>query len=346
LLAEEMKKRHPFIPDRPHIHSDYREAKTRWSQRLLNPDKRITLRTPRAVSPVPHFNVVGVGIAEKVSEGKLTGDISVTFYVRKKFPDSHVLRKDRLPKSIYGLTTDIEEVGVFRPLAETVPDPKTKVRPARPGCSIGFKLPGSALKMAGTFGALVQDSNGVYILSNNHVLANRNLLPPGSPIFEPGLRDGGQPDTDQIASLSRFVPFKEGGAFNSVDCALAMIAADNLVSNSILKIGPPKGKGMAQLPMEVHKFGRSTQYTVGRVVSVDADVTVKSYNFRKQIMIQGLTDKVFAEDGDSGALVLERGSQKAVGLLFGAGINSDGTVHALANHIDDVLKALNVTLVL
>jgi hypothetical protein len=346
VLAEEMKKQHPFIPDRPHIHSDYREAKTRWSKRLLNPDKRITLRTPRAVSPVPHFNVVGVGIAEKVSEGKLTGDISVTFYVRKKFPDSHVLRKDRLPKSIYGLTTDIEEVGVFRPLAETVPDPQTKIRPARPGCSVGFKLPGSNLKMAGTFGALVQDSNGVYILSNNHVLARGILLPPGSPIFEPGLKDGGHPDTDQIASLSRFVAFQGEGAFNSVDCAVAKITSSDVVSNSILKIGPPKGKGTAQLPMEVHKFGRSTRYTAGRLVSVDADVTVGPYNFRKQIIIQGINDEVFAEDGDSGALVLERGSQKAVGLLFGAGINSKGTAHALANHIDDVLKALNVTLVL
>lgn len=34
--------------------------------------------------------------------------------------------------------------------------------------------------MAGTSGALVQDGSGVYILSNNHVLANENLLKLGS----------------------------------------------------------------------------------------------------------------------------------------------------------------------
>jgi hypothetical protein len=345
-----MKNRHPFIPGKAYLHSDFREAKTVWSERLLKAEKRIVARSPRAASPVPHFNVVGVGIGEKVCDGKLTGTVSVKFFVRKKYANTHVLRKDRLPKSVQGLPTDIEEVGVFRPLAEKNPNPRTRVRPAQPGCSVGFKLPGSMLTMAGTFGALVQDSSGVYILSNNHVLANENLLPPGSPIFEPGLKDGGQPGTDQVASLSRFAPFKGHGVFNTVDCAIAKVAATNLVSNSILKIGPPKSKGAAQPSMEVHKFGRSTEYRVGRVTSVDADVTLEfstgSYNFREQMIIQGLNDQVFAEDGDSGALVLERGSQKAVGLLFGVGIDSTGTAHALANHIEDVLKALKVSLVL
>lgn len=144
--------------------------------------------------------------------------------------------------------------------------------------------------------------------------------------------------------------FKGNGVFNSGDCAIAKVATNNIASNSILKVGPPKSKGTAQPSMEVHKFGRSTEYSVGRVSSVDSDVTLEfstgSYNFRKQIIIQGVNNQVFAEDGDSGALVLERGSQKAVGLLFGVGIDSAGTAHALANHIDDVLKALKVTLVL
>jgi len=39
--------------------------------------------------------------------------------------------------------------------------------------------------MAGTFGALVTDAAGAYILSNNHVLADEGQLPIGSPIFQP-----------------------------------------------------------------------------------------------------------------------------------------------------------------
>ncbi|HYO90500.1 MAG TPA: hypothetical protein VEQ40_02645, partial [Pyrinomonadaceae bacterium] len=61
----------------------------------------------------------------------------------------------------------------------------------------------------------------------------------------------------------------------------------------------------------------------------------------------GANNKAFAQKGDSGALVLERGTQKAVGLLFGAGVNTTtGQIFAVANHINDVLTALGVTLVL
>jgi hypothetical protein len=47
----------------------------------------------------------------------------------------------------------------------------------------------------------------------------------------------------------------------------------------------------------------------------------------------------FSDAGDSGALILERATGKAVGLLF-AGSAS----HSAANHIDDVLAALHVQL--
>jgi hypothetical protein len=52
-----------------------------------------------------------------------------------------------------------------------------------------------------------------------------------------------------------------------------------------------------------------------------------------------LNGQSFSDSGDSGSLILTRDSQLAVGLLF-AGSAS----HTIANHIDDVLQALNVTL--
>src|SRR5688572_6126858 len=108
-----MKKRHPFLPDKPHVHSDFKAAKKAWSKRLLASDKRIVTRVSTAAGPTPLFNVVGVAIGEKLSEGKLTGIVSVNFLVRKKYPDTHVTKKDRLPKSIEGLPTDVQEVGTF-----------------------------------------------------------------------------------------------------------------------------------------------------------------------------------------------------------------------------------------
>ena len=54
----------------------------------------------------------------------------------------------------------------------------------------------------------------------------------------------------------------------------------------------------------------------------------------------GLDGTLFSGDGDSGALIVERGSNAAVGLLIGG--SGDCTI---ANHIDDVLESLNVSLV-
>ena len=48
----------------------------------------------------------------------------------------------------------------------------------------------------------------------------------------------------------------------------------------------------------------------------------------------------FSDAGDSGSLILERDSQQAAALLF-----AGSTTHTIANHIEDVLKALRVTLV-
>jgi hypothetical protein len=61
--------------------------------------------------------------------------------------------------------------------------------------------------------------------------------------------------------------------------------------------------------------------------------------FTGQIIVVGNSGTSFSNAGDSGSLILERGTNKAVGLLF-AGSAS----HTIANHIDDVLKALGVTL--
>jgi len=93
----------------------------------------------------------------------------------------------------------------------------------------------------------------------------------------------------------------------------------------------------------VHKFGRTTDYSVGRVTSLDTDVSVQyetgTYTFEGQIIIVGLDAQPFSKAGDSGSLILERDSNDAVGLLF-AGSDS----HTIANHIEDVLTIMKVTM--
>jgi hypothetical protein len=305
----------------------------------------------RAISPVPTENVMGVGVGEKISSGKHTGVWSVKFFVRLKYPETQLESKHRLPKSIAGLPVDVEETGLFRPFAppakkaamkRATPNPTTKMRPTQPGCSIGYKDPDPRVAMAGTFGALVRDKTGSYILSNNHILADEDRLPAGSPIFQPGLMDDGHTNTDQIAEFAKAVPLQVNVP-NHVDCAVARLLKPSLASKEILFIGAPKGTTDAQVDMTVHKFGRTSDYTVGRISSVDADFKlpydIGTLTFQSQIVIVGLAGTSFAAPGDSGSLILERPSNLAVGLLC-AGTTS----HTIANHIGDVLQALNVTL--
>ncbi|MBV8857677.1 MAG: hypothetical protein JOZ02_12150 [Acidobacteria bacterium] len=329
-----------------------RSAKQSAAQRLLQPLQSAAAFSALAAttSPQPSHNLVGVGIGEKISGGKHTGVLAVKFLVRIKYPDNQVPEQDRLPTEVNGHPVDVEQVGTFRRFmppaaaATQMPNPRTKMRPARPGCSIGFKDPGNQFIMAGTFGALVSKGQTRLILSNNHVLADENKLPLGAPIFQPGFLDAGNPPNNgPIAKLTKFVPLVVG-VMNKVDCAIAALDSNNLATNSVLFIGPPKGKARAQIDMVVHKFGRTTGFTVGRVTSVETDVSVQYeagvVSFENQIIIEGLNSNPFSAAGDSGSLILERATNKAVGLLF-AGSSS----HTIANHIDDVLKALNVKLV-
>jgi len=337
---------------------DLAAAKAQWSQRLLLSPKRQSIRgksapgaeaarmLTSAPTTDPDNNVVGVGIGWKITEGKDTGVMAVKFFVRMKYPEWEISSDHVLPKSIDGLPVDVEETGIFhrfgaKPKPAPLPNPRTRIRPAQPGCSVGFRDPADQFVMAGTFGALVKDNAGTYVLSNNHVLADEGQLAKGSPIFQPGLLDGGNASTDQIAKLTRFVPLQPGT--NLVDCAIAQLTEPDIATKDILFIGPPTGAADAHIDMNVHKFGRTTSYTTGRVTSIDTDVTVQyetgQFTFTGQIIVVGPKGHSFSAAGDSGSLILERPSNKAVGLLF-AGSAS----HTIANHIDEVLKELKVTL--
>jgi hypothetical protein len=346
---------------------DLQAAKREWSQRLLRPEATAGFSArafAAAVSPVPEQNVVGVGIDEKYVEDTPTGVRCLKFLVKSKFPPGQLTAKDQLPGSVAGLPTDVEEVGVLvpfgkaraaktrsrkpaaaaAPTAGRIPNPRKRLRPAQPGCSVGFRDPGDAFVMAGTFGALVEDDDGQYVLSNNHVLANENALPAGAAIFQPGLLDNGDPDTDQIAELTRFVELKTGET-NKVDGAVARALKPSLVRRDILFIGAPAGTATAEVDMVVHKFGRTTGYRAGRVSSVEFDVKIPYdigvVTFENQIAVRGLNGQRFSDQGDSGSAIVVRATRQVVGLLFGG--RTDGTL-TFANHIADVLAALGVTL--
>jgi hypothetical protein len=238
-----------------------------------------------------------------------------------------------------GIATDVEEIGLLLPLT----NPRARLRPAQPGCSTGFADVDPLNSLAGTFGALVQDGLGRYVLSNNHVLADQNRLPFGTAIFEPSPFDGGKPAKDKIAELDGYVPLDTAQP-NYVDGAIARLLNTKHAIADVLDIGAPGGAKPAALNTIVEKFGRTTGYTRGYVESVSTDLKVPydigTILFHDQIAIKSIDALPFSEQGDSGALILEQTTGMAVGLLF-----AGSPAISFANHIADVLASFGVDLV-
>jgi hypothetical protein len=313
-------------------------------------------------------NVVGVGLGFKISHGVNTGDLGLIVSVTHKADVSALAAKDVVPQTLNGVKTDVVETGIFR-AQESSTDPRGRWRPVvPPGVSIGH--PGVT---AGTFGCLVRRGDDVFILSNNHVLADVNEGKQGDPILQPAVADGGTAG-DAVATLADYVPIDFGtseaecsvaewvtkalnyvaGAFgsshqltavkktpgvNRVDAALARPLALDAVKNEILNIGVPAGAGIATLGSEVQKMGRTTGHTTGRITQIDATVRI-DYDGPSALYTGQIIASPMSMGGDSGSAVLDMDGH-VVGLLFAG---SDGAT--IINPIDEVFSALNVELML
>jgi len=309
-------------------------------------------------------NVVGVGLGYKVREGFVTDELCLVVSVTHKVDPSALSVNDLVPKSLDGIKTDVVETGVFRAFQLGTRDRWRPTVP--PGVSLGH-----VHITAGTFGCLVRRGSDLFILSNNHVLANANSGRPGDAILQPGPADGGTLG-DSIATLADYVPIDFGtaasdcpvaewsarvlnyvaGAFGSshqltavrqtaginyVDAALAKPISSGLVNSEILHIGSPIGLNAAQLGMVVQKTGRTTDYTQGTIMQLDATVRI-DYNGPTALFSGQIVASAMSQPGDSGAAILDMDRQ-LVGLLFAG---SDAAT--VANPMETVFSVLNLEL--
>lgn len=290
-------------------------------------------------------NVVGFGRGYKQVDGKNTGKLAVTVLVTKKVPKGQLRKDTVVPKSIALADTDVIEVGEVVALSRL-----EKMRPARPGSSIGhYKI------TAGTFGAVVYDSKTgePLILSNNHVLANSSSgkdgrAAVGDPILQPGRYDDGK-DADVIARLHRFVPIslemgvpecKVAAAFertlnsiirrfrknyclkvyniqatsNLVDAAVAKPLAPDMIADDIIDLGVPKGIAEAEVGDKVSKSGRTSGTNHGEVKVVQATVKVNMGDVGTAVFADQCVTTHMAQPGDSGSVVMNTKGE-VVGLL-------------------------------
>jgi hypothetical protein len=300
-------------------------------------------------------NVVAVGVGFKIVGGVQTNQPAVVVSVAKKLPLVQLPEAARVPQTVGGIQTDVVETGPIFALQ----DPTQKMRPARPGISIGhYQI------TAGTLGCLVQRSGQVFILSNNHVLANSNNAQLGDAILQPGPHDGGT-SADQIGTLEQFIPVSFGIAGgcgcspfalllrllglakasvnepgnNTVDCAIARPLSADLVNPDILNIGIPTGVGTATLGTPVQKSGRTTGHTTDQITQIDVSVSVSYGGTNIAVFKNQLMAGPMSQGGDSGSAVLDMNKQ-VVGLLF-----AGSTSTTIMNPIQFVLDALQVQLV-
>lgn len=257
-----------------------------------------------------------------------------------------------LALELAGDEADVREVGPVRALSLPAPDDvdpwlptelRRRARPLRPGLSIAHPD-----VTAGTLGAFVRlaDADGLFALSNNHVLADSDRGRVGDPVLQPGPADGGR-DDDRVGQLARAVRLLPEAA-NTVDAAVA------LLDDPSVQAEYPSGRidqwMDADDDVAVEKVGRTTGVTRGHVTAIELDDLTVEYpigpvTFDGQLEVTG-DSGAFSAGGDSGSLVYQPATGMAVGLLFAGSQRGGpaGTGLTYCNPIGAVLQALQATL--
>jgi len=308
----------------------------------------------------PRSNVVGMGIGVKWKNGEPTGEPALLVLVTHKLPKEALSKADLVPAKLQDVQTDVLAIGVpfaggNEPTDVGIQTLAKRVRPAQGGYSVGhFKITAGTIATC-VYRILPEGStnppkHGIgippkfYILSNNHVLANSNAAAIGDPILQPGPFDGGTNPADKIATLSEFVPITFqppvplASHNNLVDAAIAEGEFHDL-NREIYWIGYMRGwrkKADVTVGTLVQKTGRTTNYTIGRITTINATVDVnygggKVARFKDQIITTPMS-----AGGDSGSLVTTL-DDVAVGLLF-----TGSTSSTILNQIENVRALLKV----
>ncbi len=258
--------------------------------------------------------------------------------------------------------------------SSTAIDPKQKFRPAPPGSSLGHKNITSGtfgcVVYRNTEPFIL--SNNHILANSNDALIGDDIYQPGPTdggssldkigelhdfipidfgVSGGGNGGGGEKPTCRIAktvaavtnflawathSKHRVSAYRPLAGNNLVDAALATPTEE--ISDEIIQIGKPNGIAQAMLGTEVQKFGRTTSYTTGQVIQVNATVNVeygpaKVATFYNQFMTGSMS-----AGGDSGSAILNMNND-IVGLLF-----AGSETVTIINPIGKVFELLGISL--
>lgn len=258
-----------------------------------------------------------------------------------------------IPKEINGIPVVEKMTGLINELQAPVPTQQQFLpRPVPIGTSVAPVLPGCANFncYSGTLGCRLKarDGSGTYALSNNHVFANSDLAPVGTPQLQPSPGEGITACNcnlaNQVGTLFKVKPFLlDPRSVNTIDAAI-MKTDPSLVGNSTLPdgYGTPKSR-IIPLPdsriidvsafhlggfvfpfqLDVQKYGRTSGLTYGItdalncIVIIQGSTGAKLYN--DQIMFFGAGPSFsLGGPGDSGSLIVTL-DRHPVALLYAGG---------------------------
>ncbi|MEX2442991.1 MAG: hypothetical protein WD492_05275 [Alkalispirochaeta sp.] len=185
---------------------------------------------------------------------------------------------------------------------------------------------------AGTVGALVRNSDGLFALSNNHVFGGCNHTTVGHPILSPSANDTGPglPYPKTLFSHYRFSPLHSGDPLqmnpSRMDAAIAKVEDASSVSSMQGSFYDTPIEPVDPIPgTRVKKVGRTTGLTVGKIESLSAWTVALPYKadkfratvyFEDVAFVRGDNGDAFCAAGDSGSLVVTEDETRAVGLVF------------------------------
>ena len=292
-------------------------------------------------------NVNGVALSYKYIKGINTFEPCISVLVENKVSSKFLTSNNIIPKNYMGIKTDVIAIG--KPSMQDIDGGVIffKMRPLEAGCVIG-----STVRYAsGTMCCIVKKSfkKGIfkktkyYILSNNHVLANRNQNPIGTKVIQPSLVEKGDASSDVVAILDTFIPMKfiedDEEAENLVDAGIAEIFDSHIISNKIFPDIKIKGTTEPALLMSVKKIGYKTGETSGNIRAVNASVSLKVLENNSAVFKNQIISELRTRGGDSGSPIFTANNE-LVGMHMAGGI--DG--FSIANNINIVLKELGVKL--
>jgi len=174
-------------------------------------------------------------------------------------------------------------------------------------------------------------------------LARSGKAKKGDAVIYPAEEDGGKTPANVIAKLHNFKKFVLTRNYgNEVDCAIALPDAARLsdIITAIKGIGLPRGVIKPRRGMKVVKVGRTSGKTSSEILDINMHIKLDYGEIGEVKFINQVLCKQFTDDGDSGSLVLDKATGKAVGLHI-----AGGEMGSVFNPIGKVLEHLGVKLV-